>query len=284
MTVALTHFAARCGDHNDRAMQASPLLAQVLAERLGTAPTVIGGPSRSAPGPWDEELAIAMPVLGEMAAHLDLLLAAGCRPVTALSRCAVALATLPVVARHHPEAVVVWFDAHADLNTPADTATGYLGGLALSGPLGLWSSGLGAGLAMDQTVLVGARDLDAPERRRVGDDAVALVPVGERMADELRRVVAGRAVYVHLDCDVLEPGIVPTDYAVPGGMTLAELTDCAHVLAESTVVGLEIGELEAADISGTAADDAAGPARSIVAALDPLLERVIDAPRCPHSV
>lgn len=276
MTVALTHFAARCGDHNDRAMQASPLLAQVLAERLGAAPTVIGGPSRSEPGPWDEELAIALPVLREMAAHLDEMLAAGCRPVTALSRCAVALATLPVVARHHPEAVVVWFDAHADLNTPADTTTGYLGGLALSGPLGLWDSGLGAGLAMDQTVLVGAGDLDTPERRRVGDGAVALVPVGERMADELRRVVAGRAVYVHLDCDVLEPGIVPTDYAVSGGMTLAQLTDCAQVLAESTVVGLEVGELETTDADND--HDTAAPARSIVTALDPLLQRFIDAP------
>lgn len=272
MTVALTHFAARCGDHNDRAMQASPLLAQVLAERLGTAPTVIGEPSRSEPGPWDEELAIALPVLREMAAHLDEMLAAGCRPVTALSRCAVALATLPVVARHHPEAVVVWFDAHADLNTPADTATGYLGGLALSGALGLWDSGLGAGLGTDQAVLVGARDLDAPEQRRVRDGGVALVPVGERMADELRRVVAGGPVYVHIDCDVLEPGIVPTDYAVPGGMTLDQLTDCAQALAESMIVGLEVGELEAIDSGGD--HDAATPARRIVTALEPLLERL----------
>lgn len=272
MTVALTHFAARCGDHNDRAMQASALLAQVLAERLGTAPTVVGEPSRSEPGPWDEELAIALPVLREMAAHLDVLLAAGCRPVTALSRCAVALATLPVVARHHPEAVVVWFDAHADLNTPADTATGYLGGLALSGPLGLWDSGLGAGLGTDQAVLVGARDLDAPEQRRVRDGGVALVPVGDRTADELRQVVAGRPVYVHIDCDVLEPGIVPTDYAVPGGMTLDQLTDCAQALAESMVVGLEVGELEAIDTGGD--HDDAAPARRIVTALEPLLERL----------
>lgn len=41
----------------------------------------------------------------------------GVVPVTALTRCAVALATLPLIASHHPDAVVVWFDAHADINT-----------------------------------------------------------------------------------------------------------------------------------------------------------------------
>ncbi|WP_275477567.1 arginase family protein [Aureimonas ureilytica] len=42
------------------------------------------------------------------------------------SRCAVSIATLPVVAKHHPDACVVWFDTHADLNTPESTTSGYL--------------------------------------------------------------------------------------------------------------------------------------------------------------
>ncbi|WP_444847916.1 arginase family protein [Duganella caerulea] len=49
--------------------------------------------------------------------------------MTASSRCAASLATLPVVARHRPDACVVWFDAHADLNTPSTTDSGYLGGM-----------------------------------------------------------------------------------------------------------------------------------------------------------
>jgi arginase family enzyme len=53
--------------------------------------------------------------------------------------------TLPVMARYHPDALVVWFDAHGDLNTPESTTTDYLGGLALSGPVGMWESGLGSG-------------------------------------------------------------------------------------------------------------------------------------------
>ena len=59
---------------------------------------------------------------------------------------------------------MVWFDAHADLNTPSTTPTGYLGGLALSGPLGWWNSGLGAGLQPRNAVLVGVRDVDTHEK------------------------------------------------------------------------------------------------------------------------
>ena len=51
--------------------------------------------------------------------------------------------TLPVMARYHPDALVVWFDAHGDLNTPESTTTDYLGGLVLSGPVGMWESGPG---------------------------------------------------------------------------------------------------------------------------------------------
>lgn len=277
---ALTHFAARAGDHNDLAMAASPMLAACLAARLHTTPTVIGEPQPALAADWSRELDAARPALEEIADRYAAIYGSGRIPVTALGRCAVALATLPVVARHHPDAAVVWFDAHADLNTPAGSATGYLGGLAFAGPLGLWDSGLGAGLDPRNAILVGARDLDAPERRLIEDGAVTLVPVADDLADRLRTAIDGRPVYVHLDCDVLEPGTVPTDYRVPGGMTLAQLRDCAAVLAEHELVGIEIGELEIGElevddprlptaVSGDAAD-------RIVAALEPILEKLLD--------
>lgn len=245
--VGLSHFAGRAGDHNDLAMVGSRELARALATRLGAEPTAIGGPEPALSVGWAEELEAAMPTLRAMAKRLDQVFAEGLTPVTASSRCAVALATLPVLAAHRPDAVVVWFDAHADLNTPENTTTGYLGGLAYSGPLGLWDSGLGRGLAASNAVLVGARDIDPPEQRLIDAGTVALVPVGLSMADNLRRVVAGRPVYVHIDCDVLDAGTVPTDYLVPDGMTLEDLRATAEVLAESEVVGIEVGELESTD-------------------------------------
>src|ERR1019366_1326739 len=186
----------------------------------------------------------ALPTLQAMATRYEAIYAASRVPVTALSRCAVALATLPVVARHHPDAVVLWFDAHADLNTPENTSTGYLGGLALGGAIGPWDSGLGGDLASDNVVLGGTRDIDLPEQQLIDNGMITLAAVGPDLIADLRRAVGDRPVYVHLDCDVLEPGIVPTDYRVPGGLTLDDLRAIAELLAMNKVVGIEIGEFE----------------------------------------
>lgn len=266
---ALIHYAGRAGDHNDLAMIGSRELAAELAVRLGTSPTRVGAPEPALSVGWSEELEAARPTLEAMAAQLDGVLRAGQVPVSASSRCAVALATLPVVAAHRPDAVVVWFDAHADLNTPRTTTTGYLGGLAYSAPLGLWDSGLGAGVAADRAVLVGARDIDPPEQEILDAGVVAWVRTGAAMPEELRVAVAGRPVYVHIDCDVLDPGIVPTDYHVPRGMTLADLHAAAQVLAESEVVGLEIGELETTPEGSTTVH-----VSRLLDALEPLLDTV----------
>jgi arginase family enzyme len=279
MSIALIHFAARAGDHNDRAMHASQLLADVLGDRLGRSAEKIGEATPSQPSGWRDELTRAMPAFRQLSARFERVLANQDVPVTALSRCAVALATLPIVAKHRPDAVVVWFDAHADLNTPTNTQTGYLGGLALSGPLGFWVSGLGMGLNPANAVLVGTRDFDAAEHQIVRRGVVGHVDVGDTMADELRRVIDGRPVYVHIDCDVLDPGIVPTDYSVPDGMTLAQLTACARVLAEEEVIGLEIGELEADE----QCIDPHDPARRIVDALEPLIDAVLVKPKIARA-
>lgn len=78
------------------------------------------------------------------------------------------------------------------------------------------------------------------------------------MLSQLRRAIAGRPVYIHLDCDVLEPGIVPTDYRVPDGLTLDQLHAICQVLAKEQLVGMEIAEFENAwsESGGTATPDA----------------------------
>jgi arginase family enzyme len=88
------------------------------------------------------------------------------------------------------------------------------------------------------------------------------------LPEKLRRLVDGRPVYVHIDCDVLEPGVVPTEYLVPGGLSLAEMRQAAEVLAESEIIGIEVAEFEA--VSQT--DNNAESASLLLHALEPIFE------------
>lgn len=263
----LVHFAGRAGDRNASAMRGAATLATLLADRHGTGIVRVGEPAPPLAAGWRVELEAASAGLAALRRTLGEALAAG-PAVTVLNRCAAALGTLPAVATARPVAVIVWLDAHGDCNLPGLTTSGYLGGLVLRAAAGLWDSGLGAGIDLADVVLVGARDLDPFERALVEEGRLRLLPPGPGLAARLETAVAGRPVYVHLDCDVLAPGVVPTEYQVPGGLGLAELGEVAAMLAELPLAGLEIAEFEAEWPDGTPGD-----ARPLVDALAPLLAR-----------
>ncbi len=244
MTTALTIFQGRAGDHNDLAIPGARSVGEHLGKLLDLTPVTIGIPEPALSTDWRTELNHALPTLHKLQRHFRKVVARGDKALSATSRCAVSLATLPVISALHEDVCIVWFDAHADLNTPVSTTSGYLGGLALSGPAGLWDSGLGAGTALEDIVLVGQRDLDPFEVDLIQSGKVCHIPPGAGLAEKLRQAIAGRPVYVHLDCDVLEPGIVPTDYVHPNGLDLEDLHSACEVLAEGEVVGLEIAEFQ----------------------------------------
>jgi arginase len=259
-------FVGPTGDHNDRGMQGASILGHELSRRLDLKPTVIGIPQPATFETWHTALPTALPGLRELQREHRRIVERGDIPVAALPRCAASLATLPTVAEHHPEALVVWFDAHADLNTPDNTITGYLGGLVLSAAIGWWDCGLGAGLHPDNVVLGGARDLDGPEQALVDAGTIKLA-TGPSLHTVLDQHVGDRPVYFHLDCDVLEPGTVPTDYRVANGLTLEDLAAVARRLSQNQIVGIEIAEFEAA---ADPADDT-DYAQPLLEALSPML-------------
>ena len=100
-----------------------------------------------------------------------------------------------------------------------------------------------------------------PERARLARH------IGQNMLEDLDTAVGDRPVYFHLDCDVLEPGLVPTDYRVPNGLSLDELSGVASRLAENAVVGVEVAEFEGS-WSDTGAPGDPGP---LLTALSPLV-------------
>jgi arginase len=267
-SVALTVYQGRAGDRNELAAPGALSVGAALAQRIRSQPAIIGEPAPALNTHWQAELAAALPTLRALAERCNDVFRQGDCPLTVNTRCAASLATLPVVAWHRADACVVWFDAHADFNTPATSTTGYLGGMALSGPAGLWDSGLGQGVRMSNVVLVGARDIDPAEQQLIDAGMVRLVPPGDRLASRLIDAIAGRPVYVHLDCDVLSPGIVPTDFVIAGGLSLAELQQACMAIAVHELVGMEIAEFQAAWHAG-GAPVAAWP---LVDAVAPLLE------------
>ncbi|MES2055931.1 MAG: arginase family protein [Pseudomonadota bacterium] len=246
-------YIGRAGDRNDRAVAGVELLAAHLSREIRLPVHIVGTASEPLAVDWTVELPAAVPDLQRLARELDQILSGGRRALTLLPRCAAGLATLPVVAKRRPGTAIVWFDAHGDCNMPDRTGTGYLGGMVLTGAAGLWPTGLGSDMTLDQVILVGSRDLDPGEQELIDAGRIALVECGPDLADRLCAAVAGRPVYLHLDCDVLEPGIVPTEYQVTGGLSLAELRSACAALAAFEVVGAEVAELEAAWPDGTPA-------------------------------
>ncbi len=249
--IALSIYQGLAGDRNERGILGASLVGGALSERFELTPKLIGVATAHIGVAWDLELEAAHKDLCALSAFTEQSFILGHRPLITMGRCASALATLPVIAKQRPDAKIVWFDAHADANTPQTTTTGYLGGMVLTGAAGLWDSRLGAGLDLNRVVLVGARDIDPAERGLIDAGRLKLVSVADDFALQLKQALAGSAVYIHLDCDVLEPGIVSTEFRVPGGLTLAQLRSAFDVLAESDVVGLEIAEFESCEPDGT---------------------------------
>lgn len=163
------------GDRTAAAMNGSGFLAARIADTFGICLERIGTPSPVADLAWNDALEMAAPTLTAAQAAVTAESGAGRTTLVILNRCAVSLATLPPLLARHPTAVLVWLDAHGDYNTPLTTATGYLGGMVVSGLCGLWQSGFGAGLTPDRVILVGTRDLDPPEAELIERDRVAIV-------------------------------------------------------------------------------------------------------------
>lgn len=132
------------------------------------------------------------------------------------------------------DAMIAWFDAHADFNTPDTTTSGFLDGTSLATVVGhCWQQlarsvpGFEA-VPEARVVLAGARDLDALEEARLGRSGVRRVAARD-VPDGLARVSSeaaegARGIYLHLDLDVLDPADGQVNrFPAPGGIEAGDL-------------------------------------------------------------
>lgn len=167
---------------------------------------------------------------------------------------------------------LIWFDAHADMNTPDSTPSGNIHGMPLAVLLGYGTPELTnvAGFApkLDPRLCahVGARDIDPGEReliKNLGIRFFTMREIDERgmkavMDDAIEIASGGSAGFaVTFDVDVLDPGDAPgSGTLVRGGLTYREAHLGMEKIAETGGMrSLEIVEINTAlDVNNKTAE------------------------------
>jgi arginase len=163
--------------------------------------------------------------------------AAGRLPFVVAGNCNSCLGTVAGLERE--PLGVVWFDAHADFDTPEDNRSGFLDVMALSTLTGACWEALRHTIpgfhevAEANVLMVGVRDLEPYQRARLDGsrvrslygDLIRSAPIEDVLVpalDDLRDRTP--AIYLHVDLDVLDPSEGrANEYAAPGGLSLDEL-------------------------------------------------------------
>ncbi|MCX8997413.1 arginase family protein [Rhizobiaceae bacterium BDR2-2] len=242
MTFDLLVSQGRIADRTPGAIEGAGRTARALERRYAVTGRVVGHPAPAVDDDWRTGLPEARETLAELRDALTTGIEGGGLPVMVANTCSASLASLPVVARHYPDAVVLWIDAHGDFNTPDTTDTGYLGGMVLSAACGLWDSGHGAGLRSERIVLIGARDIDPAEGELLRKAGVRILSPQDATPEAVLSAIGAARVWIHLDWDSLEPGLVPAAYTVPGGLLPEQVRAILEAIPPTQIAGIELAE------------------------------------------
>ncbi|TDH73669.1 uncharacterized protein CCR75_008438 [Bremia lactucae] len=165
----------------------------------------------------------------------------------------------------YPDAGVIWVDAHADINTPADSDSGNMHGM----PVAFLMDGMidsskvpgfewlvnGPTMKPEQLVYVGLRDIDMFERRVMREKGIKAFTmqdvdrfgIGKTMEMALDHLCSKKQRPLHMsyDIDAVDPLVAPsTGTRVRGGLTWREAHYVAEAVAETNLlVGLDMVEV-----------------------------------------
>ncbi len=196
--------------------------------------------SRQMIPPADEshpEIARVMDLIRQLANAVSETVSAGEFPLVLAGSCNSCLGTVTGVGSIGLG--VVWFDAHADFDTPEDNVSGFFDvmGLAMltgSGWSGLRNTIPGFSPIDERDVILAAvRDLAPHQRQRLASSRIRAAP-GDLSDDSLARAVDDlrkrvNDVYLHVDLDSLDKADgVANEYAAPGGPSLDRLLAAIH--------------------------------------------------------
>jgi arginase len=162
------------------------------------------------------------------------------RPLVLGGCCCSHIGAVEALAARHGRIALLWLDAHGDLNTPDTSPSGNEWGMPLRM---LLDSGA---VAATDVALVGARNLDPPEKDFIGASGLH---TGEGAVE--RALEGAGRVYVALDVDSLDDGEVASFMPEPGGLSVAEVERLFEDVARSARVlgaGITAGLPEARNV------------------------------------
>lgn len=186
--------------------------------------------------------------------QLERVLSDGALPVILGGDHSIAIGTFSAIASHYKkkneDIGLIWFDAHADINTPETSRSGNIHGMPLAALLGYGADelvnlgGYAPKLKPEYCAHVGARDLDTGERRRVHEfglrdnfftmsdiDRRGMLPCVEDAIAVASRAPGGYAVT--FDVDMIDPRFAPgSGTLVRGGATYREAHLALEIIAE----------------------------------------------------
>lgn len=141
---------------------------------------------------------------------------------------------------------VIYFDAHADINTEETSLTGNIHGMPIAFLMGKGNeklSNLGNDLRLkaENIVYIGLRDVDPGEREiieNLGIKAYTMESIDkmgiEKVMEESIEYINTKADHIHVsfDVDCLDPKLAPgTGVKVPGGLNFREAKTALRMLA-----------------------------------------------------
>lgn len=189
-----------------------------------------------------------------IATDVKRILSGGATPVILGGDHSIAIGSVAGVASHYrdqgQDIGLIWFDAHADINTPETSLSGNIHGMPLATILGQGSEalvnleGFAPKVKVEHCAHVGARDLDSGERRLVHElglrenfftmsdiDKRGMLACVEDAIAIASRASGGYAVT--FDVDMIDPRFAPgSGTLVRGGATYREAHLALEVVAE----------------------------------------------------
>ncbi|TWT04500.1 arginase [Planococcus sp. CPCC 101016] len=166
----------------------------------------------------------------------------------------IAIGTLSGISERHENLGVIWYDAHADMNTSDTSPSGNIHGMPLAASFGHGHEkltnirGYSPKVKPENIVIIGARSVDPGERELIKERGIRVYSMHEIdkigmnavIEDSIRYLKEERktdAVHLSLDLDGIDPMYTPgVGTPVPGGISYRESHLAMEMLFDAGII------------------------------------------------